>query len=1075
MSILMSSTLTRILVVDDEPDLCALTKEFLGMLGDLDVHTASSVPEARAMLAEKRYEAIVSDYQMPEEDGIQFLRSLRSAGDRIPFILFTGKGREEVVIEALNQGADAYLQKGGEPLSQYTELGHRVRMLVGRQQAEGSLLEGESKQRRAEELAGFGYWQIDLVEKTITNSHGAVIVCGLEKPTLSLADWQMIFLPECRSSFECSLKDLIENSRPYDIDAKISRPRDGRIVDVRFLAEYDRQKNKVFGVLQDITVRSEYDLRLQRLNRELAAIKECDRAMTKARTEQELLDDICRIVCEVAGYRMAWIGMAEHDERRSVLPVAQSGHAPSYVAQIEVTWGEDERGNGPTGVAIKTGRTAFIQDFECDPHICLWRELALEYGYRSVIALPLMSSGVAFGALLIYSEKINGFIPDEVKLLEEMASDLAYGIIGLRAHKEREEAREELQRQSTMLSILNDIISTANQAENLPQLLDRILVGSLRLLDFDAGGIYLVDRPTRTANVVCSKFLPPEFLAAIHTLSIDDRPYDTLFIKNEPIITDNYSKVNPTVSERFGFLSIASIPLISKGLAIGSLNFASMRQHVISEEQKQTLISISRELGSTIERMVAEEESRKAAKNLETLFNSIDEMVFVLDMQGLILEVNHAVQKQLKYLPGELTNTDVLLLHVPERRDEASQIVKEMIAGTADSCPVPVLAKDGTRLEVETKITRGWWNNQEVLIGVARDVSERKRAEEALHQSEEKHRLLVENSHDIIYTIDATGVFNFVSPSWTAVLGHPVDQVVGRHFQSYVHEGDLPRCMALIQRAFETGQRQTDVEYRVRHSDGTWRWHISNAVTLVDGNGKGVGIEGISVDITERKRAEEALQAANHKLNLLSGMTRHDIKNQLMILEGNLSLMDRGRIDSMSNEHLGKAATAAERISAMIQFTKEYEDVGVRAPIWQDIRKLVEKTTKDLPLGSVRVVNDVPPSMDMFADPLITKVFYNLIQNSLRHGGGTSTIVFSLEEQGGSHSIVCADDGAGIPADMKGKLFCKGFGKDHGLGLFLSREILGITDFSIAEIGEPGQGARFVMTGPPGGIRDRLT
>ncbi|MGD0818206.1 MAG: PAS domain S-box protein, partial [Methanomassiliicoccales archaeon] len=136
-----------ILAVDDEPDLCALTKEFLERTGYIEVDIFGSVAEARKAIARRHYDAIVSDYQMPGEDGIQFLKSLRASGDTTPFILFTGKGREEIVIEAINNGADAYLQKGWEPRSLFAELEHRMGTIVRRHRAEAALLDSESEFR----------------------------------------------------------------------------------------------------------------------------------------------------------------------------------------------------------------------------------------------------------------------------------------------------------------------------------------------------------------------------------------------------------------------------------------------------------------------------------------------------------------------------------------------------------------------------------------------------------------------------------------------------------------------------------------------------------------------------------------------------------------------------------------------------------------------------------------------------------------------------------------------------------------------------------------------------------------
>ena len=129
-----------------------------------------------------------------------------------------------------------------------------------------------------------------------------------------------------------------------------------------------------------------------------------------------------------------------------------------------------------------------------------------------------------------------------------------------------------------------------------------------------------------------------------------------------------------------------------------------------------------------------------------------------------------------------------------------------------------------------------------------------------LKESEEKHRLLIENSHDIIYTLTADGVFNFVSSAWTAILGHPISQVSGQPFRQFVHPEDLSGCFAFLQKVITSGQRQKGVEYRMLHTDGTWYWHTSSAVALRDQTGAIIGIEGIARDISDRKRTEDLLQ-----------------------------------------------------------------------------------------------------------------------------------------------------------------------------------------------------------------------
>ena len=155
----------------------------------------------------------------------------------------------------------------------------------------------------------------------------------------------------------------------------------------------------------------------------------------------------------------------------------------------------------------------------------------------------------------------------------------------------------------------------------------------------------------------------------------------------------------------------------------------------------------------------------------------------------------------------------------------------------------------------------------------------------------------------------------------------------------------------------------------------------------------------------------------------------------------------------------------------MIRFTKEYESIGVNAPVWQDCRTLIETATKEALAGKIPVRTDIPVNTEIFADPLIVKVFYNLMDNAARYGGKITGIHFSVQESGHDYLILCEDDGDGIPVELKDKIFDRGFGKNTGLGLFLSREILSITGITIRETGEYTTGARFEITVPEEGFR----
>ena len=220
----------------------------------------------------------------------------------------------------------------------------------------------------------------------------------------------------------------------------------GLVLDLNFNAiTRDGVVTGISVFARDITGRVRAEKELSRLNRELKAISDCNQVLIRAEDEQTLLNDICKIVCEKAGYRMAWAGYAEHDEHKTVRPVAIAGVEEGYLSGAKISWADTESGQGPTGTAIRTGQTVYTQDLTADPRMTLWRDNALQRGYRSSIALPLKNSnGTTFGALMIYSVEINAITSEEQQLLERLADDLAFGICTLRARKEHDKAKEEL-------------------------------------------------------------------------------------------------------------------------------------------------------------------------------------------------------------------------------------------------------------------------------------------------------------------------------------------------------------------------------------------------------------------------------------------------------------------------------------------------------------------------------------------------------------------------------------------------------------------------------------------------------
>jgi PAS domain S-box-containing protein len=215
-------------------------------------------------------------------------------------------------------------------------------------------------------------------------------------------------------------------------------------------------------ILMDITERKKKEEELVRLNRTLRAISNSNQVMMRATDESQYLNDLCKIIVEDCGHTMVWIGFAQKDEGRTVKPVAWAGFEEGYLETLRITWADTERGRGPTGTAIRTGQTVICRNMLTDPKFVPWREQALKRGYQSSIALPLMAADKAFGALMIYSKDVDPFSEDEVRLLTELAGDLAYGITTIRlrnAHAQAEEAlrHAEVEVERARLKALNTV------------------------------------------------------------------------------------------------------------------------------------------------------------------------------------------------------------------------------------------------------------------------------------------------------------------------------------------------------------------------------------------------------------------------------------------------------------------------------------------------------------------------------------------------------------------------------------------------------------------------------------------
>ncbi|KUL26581.1 PAS domain S-box protein [Chlorobium limicola] len=300
-------------------------------------------------------------------------------------------------------------------------------------------------------LATEGFWDWNLKTNIIYLSprYCELTGCIPEDPWFDKGFVDMLTLPDDHQKFFLSISKHLQGKTDVSIlDYKMILS-DGSALWIESrcrIAELDENKriSRIVGTVANITERNQAGQELHKLNRALLTISACNQALLHADNEAELLQDICRIVVETGGYRMAWVGYAEDDDEKSVRPVAQAGNAKDYLETLNISWADIERGQGPTGRAIRTGKACSTRNMLTDQSFLPWRMSAIQCGYASAQSLPLISDHKVFGALNIYSGLEDAFNVEETELLSSLAENLAYGITMLKTRKAHELAEEKL-------------------------------------------------------------------------------------------------------------------------------------------------------------------------------------------------------------------------------------------------------------------------------------------------------------------------------------------------------------------------------------------------------------------------------------------------------------------------------------------------------------------------------------------------------------------------------------------------------------------------------------------------------
>jgi PAS domain S-box-containing protein len=293
---------------------------------------------------------------------------------------------------------------------------------------------------------------------TLTDD-GTILFCNLRLAEMARLPCERILgsslMSLLRAGERESLRQMMRQALQEEVRAEVQLLRsDGILLPAQFFLSaifLEESRQGLCLVATDLSKQKvvEHALRL---------LSACSELLVRTKDEPTLLQKICDLVVDVGGYRMAWVGYAEHDEKKIVRPVAESGFEAGYLDTANITWADEERGRGPTGTAIRTGSVAVCRDITSDLHFSPWREDAIKRGYRSTLVLPLKSGEEVLGAISIYAERADAFDAAEQRLLEELANNLSFGIVALRTQTESKRAEEARERLARLVDYSDDAI-----------------------------------------------------------------------------------------------------------------------------------------------------------------------------------------------------------------------------------------------------------------------------------------------------------------------------------------------------------------------------------------------------------------------------------------------------------------------------------------------------------------------------------------------------------------------------------------------------------------------------------------
>jgi PAS domain S-box-containing protein len=847
-------------------------------------------------------------------------------------------------------------------------------------------------------------------------------------------------------TFRAMLEPLRGAERPTHAFETLHRRKDGSKYPVEVhLQLVDSGAGAVFlAVINDITERRRAETRIRRLNRVYAVLSDVNQAIVRVREPQALFAETCRIAVETGGFRMAWVGLLDA-EANSVRPVAHAGVTDGYLDELQIDSGDGPRGLGPAASVLRDGVHAIFNDIEHDPQAAAWRDAALAHGYRASAVFPLTVNGETLGTFALYASEPAFFDSEELQLLDEMVADLSFAMEFGRLEETR--------------------LRLATAIHQLPV--------SVMITDLEGRIEFVNPAFTRITG-----YAPEEALGRNPRMLKSGRQEPALYQELWATIRAGRDWSGELVNRRKdGSLYTQDLTITPIRDAVGTVT------HFIAIGQDVT------------ERKRAAAELRASDVRYRAIAQTATDAMVTADAAGNVVGWNLAAEHVFGYTEAEVNGQPLTLL-MPQRYQEGHLSgMNRLRAGgehriIGSRVELTGRRKDATEFPLELSLARwegveGWF-----VTGIARDITERKRVEEALLKEKAFSEAMLDSLPGIFCLFDRTGRLLRWNHAVETILGYSAEETAAMRAFDFFAAKDRAMVEEKMREVFETGAAAAEASLASKDGKRTPYYFIGSRIA-VDGVPCCLAM---GVDITAQKQLEGQLRQSQklEGIGQLAGGIAHDFNNLLTVILGRGALLRTrlgpghpGYRDVELIEQTG--ARAAEMTRQLLAFSRkqllqpELLDLNtVITGILPILRRLVRENIEvvvrpGLGLGSVRADRTQ-----------VEQILLNLAANgsdAMPRGGRLTIETADVELDKASHLrdfdlppgayvvLTVSDTGIGMDAVTRARIFEPFFttkepGKGTGLGLATVYGVVKQSGGYIAVASDPGHGTTFTISLP---------